>query len=146
MLERRVPVKKGEVGVEPVGEVTPGWRVLLLQGNCVPVGFRYGSIGLAGAAEVMLLGLRTGLVGTVKVRDGDLSLASFTFLSFSETPFATAGCALTEMVGNTGCVFVGVAGVMFSNAAAYDFPVGNTGDAFAALGDFITSFFSIPLI
>src|SRR5579859_5974181 len=94
----------------------------------------------------MLLGLRSGLVGTVKVSDGDFSTISFALLSFSEIMVADIGCALVEIVGDRGCVLVGVAGVIFSNAAAYDFPVGNTGDALLVPGDLITSFFSTPLV
>ena len=86
-------------------------------------------------------GLRSGLVGTAKVKNGGLSLISFVFLSFSETWFEDAGCALAESVGDRDCALVGVAGVIFNSAAAYDFPVGNTGDAF---GDLIASLLPTP--
>jgi hypothetical protein len=40
ILGRRVVEAIGEVGVEPVGGMIIGWRVLLLHGNCIPVVFR----------------------------------------------------------------------------------------------------------
>jgi hypothetical protein len=82
-------------------------------------------------------------MGTAKVREGDLLLASLVFFSFSEPVLAGAGCPFTEIVGDKGCVLTGVAGVIFNSAAAYDFPVGKTGDAFAVLGD-LCSFCSSP--
>jgi len=75
---------------------------VLLHGSWFPEDFRLSSIGLVGFPELVLFGLRSGLTGTAKVREGSLLLASLVCFSSSGTVFAGAGCAFAEMVGDKG--------------------------------------------